>query len=522
MGLTRPFERSVTTSVTLAESRTKLYRALRDESQFMHQLKSDVLFNYETTKIFVSENFEMKRLRDAMWKYQRGYFNVFNSWQSLSLLQNSISAFGLLVCSFILSRRVIEGEMDVGNYVAFVSYLNQLYSPLNQISSLYRRVMNNAVDTEQLIELLNEEKEIQDRPNPIELKIDPSSGAAIEFKDVEFSYDGKIPVLKGVSFKVDRGQSVALVGPSGGGKSTITKLIYRFYDVSSGSVSINGHDIRDLTQRSLRASIGLVPQESVLFNSSARMNIAYGGINRLDLDGRGSERITMDEVVEAAKAAAIHDKIMSFPDQYETIVGERGQRLSGGEKQRVSIARTVLKDPPILVLDEATSALDTFNERLIQNRLRELLQGRTSIIIAHRLSTIVDCDVIHVLKDGLIVESGSHNELIELGGVYAELWQKQIEGHESAAQSKAPSGAATPAAGARSASPEPTPTTSTATPSSLSGTATPFVPAPASIIPKEAAAEQAAPPQVAQPQPTTKGPSKRGGHGKKRGSGKKR
>ncbi|KWU42510.1 P-loop containing nucleoside triphosphate hydrolase protein, partial [Rhodotorula sp. JG-1b] len=412
----------VTTSVTLAESRTKLYRALRDESQFMHQLKSDVLFNYETTKIFVSENFEMKRLRDAMWKYQRGYFNVFNSWQSLSLLQNSISAFGLLVCSFILSRRVIEGEMDVGNYVAFVSYLNQLYSPLNQISSLYRRVMNNAVDTEQLIELLNEEREISDRPNPVELKIDPSEGAEIEFKDVTFSYDKKVPVLKGVSFKVGRGQSVALVGPSGGGKSTITKLIYRFYDVSSGSISINGHDIRDLTQRSLRASIGLVPQESVLFNSSARMNIAYGGINRLDLDGRGSERITMDEVVEAAKAAAIHDKIMSFPDVSpgrRTRVRERGQRLSGGEKQRVSIARTILKDPPILVLDEATSALDTFNERLIQNRLRELLQGRTSIIIAHRLSTIVDCDVIHVLKDGLIVESGSHNELIARGGVYA-------------------------------------------------------------------------------------------------------
>ncbi|GAA5884497.1 hypothetical protein JCM3774_004556 [Rhodotorula dairenensis] len=498
----------VTTSVTLAESRTKLYRALRDESQFMHQLKSDVLFNYETTKIFVSENFEMKRLRDAMWKYQRGYFNVFNSWQSLSLLQNSISAFGLLVCSFILSRRVIEGEMDVGNYVAFVSYLNQLYSPLNQISSLYRRVMNNAVDTEQLIELLNEEREISDRPNPVELKIDPSEGAEIEFKDVKFSYDQKIPVLKGVSFKVGRGQSVALVGPSGGGKSTITKLIYRFYDVSSGSISINGHDIRDLTQRSLRASIGLVPQESVLFNSSARMNIAYGGINRLDLDGRGSERITMDEVVEAAKAAAIHDKIMSFPDQYETIVGERGQRLSGGEKQRVSIARTILKDPPILVLDEATSALDTFNERLIQNRLRELLQGRTSIIIAHRLSTIVDCDVIHVLKDGLIVESGSHNELIALGGVYAELWQKQIEGQESSVPaSKAPSGAATPA-GPRSATPDPN-STSTSTPttagsnSTLSSTATPFVPA------ADELADSRPPPVSA---PTKKAPN-----GKKRG-----
>ncbi|GAA5957731.1 hypothetical protein JCM8115_006232 [Rhodotorula mucilaginosa] len=515
----------VTTSVTLAESRTKLYRALRDESQFMHQLKSDVLFNYETTKIFVSENFEMKRLRDAMWKYQRGYFNVFNSWQSLSLLQNSISAFGLLVCSFILSRRVIEGEMDVGNYVAFVSYLNQLYSPLNQISSLYRRVMNNAVDTEQLIELLNEEREISDRPNPVELKIDPSEGAEIEFKDVTFSYDKKVPVLKGVSFKVGRGQSVALVGPSGGGKSTITKLIYRFYDVSSGSISINGHDIRDLTQRSLRASIGLVPQESVLFNSSARMNIAYGGINRLDLDGRGSERITMDEVVEAAKAAAIHDKIMSFPDQYETIVGERGQRLSGGEKQRVSIARTILKDPPILVLDEATSALDTFNERLIQNRLRELLQGRTSIIIAHRLSTIVDCDVIHVLKDGLIVESGSHNELIARGGVYAELWQKQIEGQESSVPaSKAPSGAATPA-DPRAATPDPTSTPSAesiaiATPtttstSTLSGTAPPFVPDSAVVA---AAADEMPGRPPAPPVPT----SKRVSNGKKRGGGKKR
>ncbi|GAA5977095.1 hypothetical protein JCM10908_004854 [Rhodotorula pacifica] len=503
----------VTTSVTLAESRTKLYRALRDESQFMHQLKSDVLFNYETTKIFVSENFEMKRLRDAMWKYQRGYFNVFNSWQSLSLLQNSISAFGLLVCSFILSRRVIEGEMDVGNYVAFVSYLNQLYSPLNQISSLYRRVMNNAVDTEQLIELLNEEREISDRPNPVELQIDPSEGAEIEFKDVEFSYDKKVPVLKGVSFKVGRGQSVALVGPSGGGKSTITKLIYRFYDVSSGSISINGHDIRDLTQRSLRASIGLVPQESVLFNSSARMNIAYGGINRLDLDGRGSERITMDEVVEAAKAAAIHEKIMSFPDQYETIVGERGQRLSGGEKQRVSIARTILKDPPILVLDEATSALDTFNERLIQNRLRELLQGRTSIIIAHRLSTIVDCDVIHVLKDGLIVESGSHNELIALGGVYAELWQKQIEGQESSVPaSKAPSGAVTPA-GPRAATPEPPSSTSTpsnanttGSSSTLSSSATPFVPG--SVVATDEVARKPNPP-----------PAGKKANGKKRGGG---
>ncbi|KAL7340713.1 hypothetical protein BJY59DRAFT_649757 [Rhodotorula toruloides] len=452
----------VATSVTLAESRTKLYRKLRDESQFMHQLKSDVLFNWETAKIFTSEAFEMKRLRDAMWRYQKGYFRVYSSWNSLSLLQNSITAFGLLVCSFILAQRVVTGEMDVGNFVAFVSYLNALYSPLNQISSLYRRVMNNAVDTEQLIDLLNEEREINDRPGAIDLEIDPSVGADIEFNDVRFSYGkeatnsaDEVEVLKGITFKVPRGKSVALVGPSGGGKSTITRLLFRFYDVKSGSIKINGTDVRDLTQRSLRAQIGLVPQETVLFNSSVRMNIAYGGINRLDEQGMGGEDLTMEKVVDAAKAAAMHDRIMSFPQQYETLVGERGMRLSGGEKQRVAIARTLLKDPPILILDEATSALDTFNERIVQARLRELSQGRTTLTIAHRLSTIIDSDIINVLKEGVIVESGSHAELLELGGVYAELWKKQIEGQTPsvpASVAATPNGAASQS---RAASPTP-------------------------------------------------------------------
>ncbi|BGP26050.1 vacuolar ABC heavy metal transporter Hmt1 [Rhodotorula toruloides] len=452
----------VATSVTLAESRTKLYRKLRDESQFMHQLKSDVLFNWETAKIFTSEAFEMKRLRDAMWRYQKGYFRVYSSWNSLSLLQNSITAFGLLVCSFILAQRVVLGEMDVGNFVAFVSYLNALYSPLNQISSLYRRVMNNAVDTEQLIDLLNEEREINDRPGAMDLEIDPSVGADIEFNDVRFSYGkeatnstDEVEVLKGITFKVPRGKSVALVGPSGGGKSTITRLLFRFYDVKSGSIKINGIDVRDLTQRSLRAQIGLVPQETVLFNSSVRMNIAYGGINRLDEKGMGGEDLTMEKVIDAAKAAAMHDRIMSFPQQYETLVGERGMRLSGGEKQRVAIARTLLKDPPILILDEATSALDTFNERIVQARLRELSQGRTTLTIAHRLSTIIDSDIINVLKEGVIVESGSHAELLELGGVYAELWKKQIEGQTPsvpASVAVTPNGAASQS---RAASPIP-------------------------------------------------------------------
>ncbi|BGP01621.1 vacuolar ABC heavy metal transporter Hmt1 [Rhodotorula toruloides] len=472
----------VATSVTLAESRTKLYRKLRDESQFMHQLKSDVLFNWETAKIFTSEAFEMKRLRDAMWRYQKGYFRVYSSWNSLSLLQNSITAFGLLVCSFILAQRVVTGEMDVGNFVAFVSYLNALYSPLNQISSLYRRVMNNAVDTEQLIDLLNEEREINDRPGAIDLEIDPSVGADIEFNDVRFSYGkeatnsaDEVEVLKGITFKVPRGKSVALVGPSGGGKSTITRLLFRFYDVKSGSIKINGTDVRDLTQRSLRAQIGLVPQETVLFNSSVRMNIAYGGINRLDEKGMGGEDLTMEKVIDAAKAAAMHDRIMSFPQQYETLVGERGMRLSGGEKQRVAIARTLLKDPPILILDEATSALDTFNERIVQARLRELSQGRTTLTIAHRLSTIIDSDIINVLKEGVIVESGSHAELLELGGVYAELWKKQIEGQTPsvpASVAATPNGAASQS---RAASPTPP---AVDTPETASSVATPEPTAP--------------------------------------------
>ncbi|GAA5931007.1 hypothetical protein JCM10213_003968 [Rhodosporidiobolus nylandii] len=438
----------VSTSVTLAQSRTKMYRKLRDESQYMSQIKTDTLFSFESVKIFTSEAFEATRLSNALRRYQKQYFEVYSAWNSLSLLQNGISGFGLLVCSFILAQRVVSGEMEVGNFVTFISYLNQLYRPLNSISSTYRQVMTSLVDTEQLYELLQEEKDIVDQPGAIDLPINPAEGAEIRFDNVFFSYDNKagpsLP-LPGVSFTVPKGKSVALVGPSGGGKSTIMRLLYRFYDVApGGSITINGHDLRDLTQISLRKNIGLVPQDPVLFNESIRLNIAYGGIGALSDDGKTG--ITMEDVVEAAKSAAMHERILSFPDQYETRVGERGMRLSGGEQQRCAIARTILKNPPILLLDEATSALDTHNERLIQNRLRELSQGRTSLIIAHRLSTVVDCDIIHVLSDGRVVESGSHAELLaKEGGVYADLWQKQIEGQESLAPSASTSVAATPA-----------------------------------------------------------------------------
>ncbi|GAA5833238.1 hypothetical protein JCM5353_007922 [Sporobolomyces roseus] len=440
-------------SVTLAESRTKLYRSLRDESQFMHQIKTDTLFNFETVKTTTSESFEKRRLKEALKRYQRNYWKVYSAWNSLSLLQNGISAFGLLVCSFILAHRVVTGEMDIGNYVTFISYLNQLYSPLNRIASLYRQTMQSLVDTEQLMTLLNEDKDILDKPNSVELEIDPDQGQGgdIEFRNVTFSYDGKKDVLKGISFKVEKGQSVALVGSSGGGKSTVMRLLYRFYEATSGGIFVNGHEVRDITQQSLRYNIGLVPQDPVLFNETARYNIAYGGIGRLHKPGG---EITMEDVIQAAKDSSMHDKIMSFPDQYETRVGERGMRLSGGEKQRVAIARTILKNPPILLLDEATSALDTHNERAIQTRLRELSKGRTTLSIAHRLSTISDCDVIYVLDEGVIAEFGSHNDLLARDGVYAQLWQKQSSENEDSStlggktpvDSTVPSGSASPAA----------------------------------------------------------------------------
>ncbi|KAI5476885.1 vacuolar ABC heavy metal transporter Hmt1 [Pseudohyphozyma bogoriensis] len=353
-----------TSNTTLYQ--TEMRRKVRDADDLKYQVLFDTLLNWETVKLFTAEAFESARARDGIFVAQRGKFEIETALNILWMMQEYLEGFLLLVCSFILAKRVADGSMAVGDYVAFVFYLFQLYQPLSRVTTIHRRVMFNLVETEKLMDLLNEPRDIVDRPEAAELVV---GGGDIEFRDVKFSYDGKQDTIKGISFSVKAGQSVALVGPSGGGKSTIMRLLYRFYDVTDGSITIGGKDIRDITQHSLRKNIGLVPQDASLFNETARYNIAYGGV--------GGE-MTEEDVVEAAKAASIYDRFRSFPDALETRVGERGQRLSGGEKQRIAIARVLLKNPPILLLDEATSALDTINERVIQAKLRDLVNFTSS------------------------------------------------------------------------------------------------------------------------------------------------
>jgi len=314
----------------------------------------------------------------------------------------------------IVALRVTKGESAPSDFVFFITYLAQLYGPLNNLGYIYRSVNQSLVDTERLLKLLNEPTEVEDTADAPDLII---GDGEIEFDNVSFSYDNRTTALNGVSFKVPKGSSVALVGESGAGKSTILRLLYRFYDLKEGEgrILIDGQNIKDVTQKSLRKAIGVVPQDSVLFNTSVGYNIGYGKFDA-----------SPDEVKAAAQGAQMHDRIMSFPDGYETKVGERGVRLSGGEKQRVAIARTLLKNPPILLLDEATSALDTSTEKDIQKALQNLQRGRSSLSIAHRLSTIASADVILVLKDGQIIEQGSHKELLAHDDVFAPMWADQI------------------------------------------------------------------------------------------------
>lgn len=373
----------------------------------------DSLLNYETVKYFGSETHEVKRFDAAMDKFAKASIQ---SQVSLSLLntgQAIIVALGLAAVMVLAAVGIKNGHMTAGDLVMVNAYLVQLYVPLNLLGTVYREITQALVDMDALFTLLHQEREVKDAPNAPALSV---TGGEVRFDNVVFGYTPERTVLKGVSFRVPAGHTVAIVGPSGAGKSTISRILFRFYDIQSGAVTIDGQDIRSVRQASLRAVLGIVPQDTVLFNDTVRYNIAYGRIGA-----------TNDEIETAAAAAQIDKFIKLLPEGYDAMVGERGLKLSGGEKQRVAIARTILKNPPILLLDEATSALDTHTEREIQSALAEISKNRTTLVIAHRLSTVVDADEILVLDRGQIVERGRHTELLAKNGAYAAMWNKQKE-----------------------------------------------------------------------------------------------
>jgi ATP-binding cassette, subfamily B, heavy metal transporter len=373
----------------------------------------DSLLNYETVKYFANEDHEAERYDRALHAYERAAVKSETTLALLNVGQGTIIAGGLIGVMVLAAQGVAAGAMTVGDFVLVNAYLLQLYQPLNFLGMVYRNIKQSLTDLEQMMALLNIVPEIEDRPGAPALAV---GHGAVAFRHVDFRYDARRPILRDVDFSVPPGATVAIVGPSGAGKSTIARLLFRFYDVDDGAIEIDGQDIRDITQDSLRRAIGVVPQDTVLFNDTILYNIAYGrpGASRADIEA-------------AAQAARIHDFIAGLPDGYDTTVGERGLKLSGGEKQRVAIARVVLKAPEILIFDEATSALDTKTEREIQASLAEVAAGRTTLVIAHRLSTVVDADQILVLDGGCIVERGHHRELLAKGGVYAAMWARQQE-----------------------------------------------------------------------------------------------
>jgi ABC-type transport system involved in Fe-S cluster assembly fused permease/ATPase subunit len=377
----------------------------------------DSLINYETVKYFNNEVHETRRFDRSMEKFSRASIQAQISLSVLNTGQAVIMSIGLGIVMWLCAIGIQQGRFSVGLLVTANAILIQLYQPLNLLGTVYREITQALVDMEAMFRLLNRPQEIKDKPDAKPLVV---SGGEIRFDNVVFAYEPARIVLKGISFVVPAGKTVAVVGPSGAGKSTISRILYRFYDIKSGSVTIDGQDIRDVTQASLRAAIGIVPQDTVLFNDTVRYNIAYGRIGA-----------TEAEIKEAARHAQIDKFIVELPLGYDAMVGERGLKLSGGEKQRVAIARTILKNPPILLLDEATSALDTGTEREIQGALSEVSRNRTSLVIAHRLSTVVDADEILVLDHGAIIERGRHDELVAMGGHYASMWNKQKEAAEA-------------------------------------------------------------------------------------------
>jgi ATP-binding cassette subfamily B protein len=406
-------------TLAVTEWRVKLRREMNTQDTDANQKAIDSLLNFETVKYFNAETREADRYDSAMQQYETAAVKTGISLAFLNVGQSLLITTGLVIVMAMSALGVKAGTLTVGDFVMVNAYMIQITMPLNFLGTVYREIRQALVDMGEMFGLLGQPAEVTDAPDARPLVVRAGN---IVFDQVRFGYEPAREILKDVSFTLAPGQKLALVGHSGSGKSTIGRLLFRFYDVTSGAIRIDGQDIREVTQSSLHAQIGVVPQDTVLFNDTIRYNIAYGGENASD-----------DEVVSAAKAARIHDFIMSLPEGYDTTVGERGLKLSGGEKQRVGIARTLLKNPPILILDEATSALDTQTERSIQESLAEMGQGRSVIAIAHRLSTIADADLILVLEEGQVVESGQHDALLSKGGIYAAMWQRQImEGEDFA------------------------------------------------------------------------------------------
>ena len=404
-------------TLVITEWRTKYRRQMNDEDQRANTRAVDSLLNYETVKYFSNEAHEARRFDEAMARYETAAVKSQTTLALLNLGQGFIIAAGLIAVMSLAVLGMRDGTMTLGDLVMVNAYLIQLYLPLNFLGFAYREIKQGLIDMEQMFRLLLVPQEVEDRPGAPALQV---TQGAVEFDSVSFAYDPRRPILQGVSFRIEPGRKVAVVGASGAGKSTLSRLLYRFYDITDGRILIDGQDIRAVSQLSLRQAIGIVPQDTVLFNDTIAYNIRYGRVGASDA-----------EVDAAARLAQLDDLIMRLPDGYATMVGERGLKLSGGEKQRVAIARALLKQPKIMVFDEATSALDTHTEREIQDALARAAEGCTTLVIAHRLSTVVDADEIIVLDQGRIAERGRHQALLAAGGLYAALWHRQQEAREA-------------------------------------------------------------------------------------------
>lgn len=385
-------------------------------------LRTDSLSSYETVKYFNAEEYEFERYRSAVVAYQKSEYTVSLALNVMNISQNLVFMVGLIIVCYIAAFQVTTDQILVGKFVTLLTYMSQLQSPLNYFGTFYKSVQSSMINSERLLELFKEKASVTDKPDAEELE---HCSGDIRFRGVHFAYNKRKNALNGMDFHCKPGTTTALVGESGGGKSTVFRLLFRFYNAVHGSIELDGHNVEDITIESLRRHIGVVPQDTVLFNESIMYNLKYAKPDATD-----------EEVYAACRAACIHDKILRFDDGYETQVGERGLRLSGGEKQRVAIARTILKAPPIILLDEATAALDTGTEQNIQRALNTLAQGRTVLVIAHRLSTIARADQILVLHEGKVVERGTHLQLLARNGHYKNMWQKQQEAQEAAREAR--------------------------------------------------------------------------------------